>query len=199
MHIETMPYRTLIVLGHPSSGSLCAALADTYAETARQAGAEIRILKLGELQFDPVLWHGYGEAQPLEPDLATAQQHISWAEHLVFVYPIWWGALPSLLKGFIDRTFLPGFAFKYRPDSSWWDRLLTGRSARLIVTMDSPPWYYRWVFRMPGHNQMRKTILEYCGIRPVAVTSFGPVHGSTPETRARWVEQVKTLAKRDQS
>jgi len=94
------------------------------------------------------------------------------------------GRLPALLKGFLDRIFLPGFAFKYRPNSALWDRLLTGRSAELLVTMDSPPWYYRWVQRQPGHRQMKQTILEFSGIRPVRVHSFGPVIKSS-EARAR--------------
>ena len=93
------------------------------------------------MQTDSAL--GYAQIQPLEPDLLDAQASITWAQHLVWVYPIWWGGLPALLKGFLDRIFLPGFAFKYRPNSALWDRLLTGRSAELLVTMDSPPWYYR--------------------------------------------------------
>jgi NAD(P)H dehydrogenase (quinone) len=128
--------------------------------------------------------------------LAAGQAAISWAQHLVFVYPIWWGAMPALLKGFIDRVFLPGFAFKYRSGSPLWDRLLAGRSAHLFVTMDSPPWYFRWVYRMPGHQQMKRTILEFSGIRPVAITSFGPVRGSSVRQREKWLERVKASARR---
>lgn len=134
-----MSRRILIILGQPSSNSLCAALARTYADAARQSGAEVRLLELGKIAFDPILRHGYERIQPLEPDLRNAQADITWAQHLVWVYPIWWGSLPALLKGFLDRIFLPGFAFKYRVNSALWDRLLTGRSAELLVTMDSPP------------------------------------------------------------
>ncbi len=105
--------------------------------------------------------------------------------------------MPALLKGFVDRVFLPGFAFKYRKDSPWWDRLLTGRSARLLVTMDTPPWYYRWVYRMPGHNQMRRTILEYCGIRPVRISQFGRVKGSPATQRAMWLEAARRAGRED--
>ena len=105
--------------------------------------------------------------------------------------------LPALLKGFIDRVFLPGFAFKYRKDSPWWDRLLAGRSARLLVSMDTPPWYYRWVYRMPGHHEMRRTILEFCGIKPVRISQFGPVKGSTEAQRAKWLETAGRAARAD--
>lgn len=191
-----MTKRTLIILGHPSADSLCGALAEAYAQEADKSGHEVRLVRLGELEFDPVLHQGYEKIQPLEPCLQSVQADILWAQHLVFVYPTWWGAMPALLKGFFDRAFLPGFAFKYRQNSSMWDRLLAGRSAHLLVTMDSPPWYYRFVSCMPGHQQMKKTILEFCGIKPVAITSFGPVRGSTAETRNKWINTVKTLASR---
>lgn len=186
--------RILVILGHPSANSLCGAMADAYAETARTAGYEVRLIRLGELEFDPVLHEGYNHIQPLETCLQTVQADITWAQHLVFVYPIWWGALPALLKGFFDRVFLPGFAFKYRDNSSLWERLLSGRSAHLIVTMDSPPWYYRFISHMPGHHQMKKTILEFCGIKPVTITSFGSIRGSTAETRNKWINKVRQLA-----
>lgn len=186
----------LVILGHPAADSLCAGIARAYAEGAREAGADVRFLDVGQLAFDPVLRLGYRGEQPLEPDLLAARGHITWAHHLVWVYPIWWGAMPAVLKGFIDRVFLPGYAFKYRPGSSLWDRLLAGRSAELLVTMDSPPWYFRWVTRMPGHHQMKKAILEFCGIRPVRVHSFGPVRTASAARLAQWVEQARHLGGR---
>lgn len=191
-----MSRRILIILGQPSSHSLCASLAHTYADAARRSGAEVRLLSLGEMYFDPILRHGYAHVQPLEPDLRDAQIDIAWAQHLVWVYPIWWGGLPALLKGFLDRIFLPGFAFKYRANSVLWDRLLTGRTAELLVTMDSPPWYYRWVQRQPGHRQMKQAILEFSGIRPVRVHSFGPVVNSSDAARAGWIRRACKLGAR---
>jgi putative NADPH-quinone reductase len=182
-----MPKRILVILGHPDPASFCAALASAYIDGAGAAGHEVRSIRLGELTFDPILHEGYRRIQELEPDLRAAQDDVAWAEHLVFVYPTWWGAMPALLKGFFDRAFLPGFAFKYRDNSPFWDRLLAGRSARLLVTMDTPPWYYRWVYRMPGHHQMKRTILEFSGIKPVRIRNFGPVRGSSDRQRQAWL------------
>jgi putative NADPH-quinone reductase len=192
----TMGKRILVILGHPRRDSLCGAIADSYAESAKAAGNEIRQIFLGDLSFDPVLHNGYAAVQALEPDLVAGQAAITWAQHVVFVYPIWWGAMPALLKGFIDRVFLPGFAFRYRENSQFWDRLLTGRSAHLLVTMDTPPWYFRWIYRMPGHNQMKRTILEFSGIRPVTVSSFGPVKGSDEEQRKKWLARASAYGSR---
>ena len=185
-----MSKHILVILGHPKSDSFCGALANSYVEGAKATENEVQLISLGNLSFDPVLHNGYATIQGLEPDLVTGQAAITWAQHIVFVYPIWWGAMPALLKGFIDRLFLPGFAFKYREGSQFWDRLLSGRSAHLLVTMDTPPWYFRWVYRMPGHNQMKRTILEFSGIKPVTVSSFGPIKGSSQQKREKWLAQA---------
>lgn len=186
----------LVILGHPDTTSFCGAMASAYEAGATAAGHEVRRLDLGRLRFDPILHQGYAEQQPLEPDLVEAQTAISRADHLVFVYPVWWGGPPALLKGFFDRLLLPGFAFRFKaPPSPYWDRLLSKRTARLLVTMDTPPWYYRWVYRMPGHNQMKRTILGFCGVRPVSVAEFGPVKSSTPEQREGWLARASALGR----
>ncbi len=190
-----MTKKTLIIHGHPNKESFCSALSQAYKAGALDAGAEVRELKVGDLKFNPNLAHGYRKRTELEADLIKAQDSIKWADHLVFVYPTWWGTMPAQLKGFIDRTFLPGFAFKYRDDSIWWDRLLKGRTARLIVTMDAPVWFYWLVYGRPGHNAMKKMVLEFCGIKPVRITSFGSVKRSSEKERAQWLAKVENLGK----
>lgn len=191
-----MPKRILIILGHPSPDSFCAALARQYTEAAQLAGHEVRHLALGELDFDPILREGYRHPQPLEPDLVNAQQSILWANHLVFAYPIWWGGIPALLKGFLDRVLLPRFAFRYTPGSPFPEKLLAGRTAHLLVTMDTPPWYFRWIYGMPGLHQMRRTTLAFCGVRPEKTLTFGPLLTSTVQRRESWLEQTRALAQR---
>lgn len=188
-----MKKKILVILGHPNLESFCAALFRAYINGAETNGLEVREIKISELKFDPVLWKGYSEIQELEPDLVKSQEDIQWAEHIVFVYPNWWGAMPSLMKGFIDRIFLPGFAFKYRDHSQLWDKLLSGRSAELLVTMDTPPWYYRWIYRSPGHNEMKRTILGFCGIKLNSISEFSPIKGSSQEKRNKWLQVAQEL------
>ena len=186
--------RIALILGHPDSDSFTGHLASEYAKAAESAGREVRVFRLGDMDFDPILHHGYRSRQELEPDLVELREAILWASHLVFFYPIWWGDMPALLKGALDRILLPGFAFKYREDSPLWDRLLAGRSARVFTTMDTPPWYFRWIYRAAGHRVLRSNILSFCGIKPVKIHSLGPVRKSTPEQRARWAEKVRSYA-----
>ncbi len=187
--------RILVVVGHPRANSLCAALATRYVEAAASAGAEVERLNLTDLQFDLNLRSGFASA--LEPDLQRAQAQLLWAEHIVWVYPVWWANLPALLKGFCDRVLLPGFAFRYVEGRAVPDRLLAGRTARLLVTMDSPPWYYRWLMGAPAERAMIKGTLEFCGIKLRGRSYFGPVRGSTPSARAGWLEQAQALGQRD--
>lgn len=189
-----MTKKITVILGHPDAASFCGAIAERYAASARLSGHDVRLFRLGEIEFDPVLRHGYNKRQELEPGLVEIRDAISWAEHLVFIYPVWWGAMPAILKGMFDRIFLPGYAFKYRQNSQWWDRLLSGRSAHVIATMDTPPWYFRLVYTMPGHHQIRKTILEFCGIKPVKITSFGPIRNASAAQLSRWLKQVDRAA-----
>lgn len=153
----------------------------------------MELVELGKLAFDPVLRRGFADGQPLEPDLERAWAAMAAADELVFVHPTWWGGPPALLKGFIDRVFLPGHAFRYREGSPFPDQLLRGKSARLLVTMDSPPWWFRWVTGQPGHRLLKKAVLEFCGVKPVTVHAFGPVRGSTPARREAWLDRARRL------
>lgn len=187
--------KILIINGHPDTESFATAIADAYKKGALQAGAEIKELVIANLDFNPILQFGYRKRTELEPDLLDAQQKILWAEHIVWVYPIWWGERPALLKGFIDRAFLPGFAFKYRENSVWWDKLLVGRSAHVISTLDQPAWYYWLINGRPTFYSMKKMTLEFSGFKPVRTTTIGPIRRSTDEYRAKWLRKIEQLGK----
>src|SRR3989338_5678167 len=158
-----MSKKILVILGQPQRHSYGGALMKAYTDGARTAGAEVEELYLGELKFDPLATPTLTHPTELEPDLESAQEAIKWADHLVFVYPI------------------------------WWDKLLTGKSARLIVTLNTPSWFYRWVLGRQGHSTMKKTILEFCGVKPVRITEIWPIKGSTEEKRKGWIERARRL------
>jgi putative NADPH-quinone reductase len=185
--------KILVINGHPDPESFCSALSRAYLEGAASQSAEIRTIDLSQISFDPILKYGYRKRTGLEEDLVKAQEFIRWADHLVIVYPTWWGTMPAVLKGFFDRVFLPGFAFKFRENSALWDKLLTGRSAHLIVTMDTPSWYNRLIYRHAGHQVMKRNILNFCGIKPVRLTEINRVNSSSAEQRAEWLDKVRRL------
>lgn len=185
----------LIINGHPNPEAFNAGLARAYQKGAEQSGASVEVLNLGELDFDLNLAYGYQKRTELEPDLLAAWEQIKWADHLVWVHPVWWGGFPAVMKGFLDRLFLPGFAFSYREGSLWWDKLLTGKTARIITTMDQPGWFYRMFYRAPSINQLKRSTLQFVGVNPVRVTSIGPVKTATEARRAKWLQRVERLGR----
>lgn len=170
--LKTMFYfipMILVINGHPNRSSFTGALAESYVAGARESGARVEILHLSDLKFDPILHNGYGTIMPLEPDLVRAQQLILDCKRLVIFYPQWWGSGPALLKGFIDRTFLPGFAFKYRDKSALWDKLLVGRSAEIWLLSDSPRFWIVLMYWNSPIKWLKSATLDFCGFKPVRV------------------------------
>ena len=188
--------KILIINGHPDRESYCHALAEAYKRGALASGAELKEIVIADLQFNPNLQFGYRKRTELEPDLLAAREMILWAEHLVWIYPVWWGSFPAILKGFLDRVFLPGFAFKKRENSLMWDTLLTGRSARIISTLDQPVWFYWLVNRRPTYWAMKRMTLNFCGIKPVKATTIGPIRLSKPAWREKWLKKVEKLGQK---
>ncbi len=190
--------KILLLLGHPNPDSYNAALAKAYADGAKSAGHEIRQINVAELEFIPNLQYGYRKRTELEPDLITAQETLKWADHWVFVYPVWWGQVPALMKGFLDRVLLPGFAFQKKEGSLMWHKYCKGKSGRIICTMDQPAWYYRLYYGHPSTRAIRDLTMKFVGVSPVKVTSIGPVRLSKDEWRNKWLDKVKKLGTKGQ-
>lgn len=183
--------KILVINGHPNKGSFNFGIAESYKKGAIASGAEIKEIIIAKLNFNPNLQFGYQKITELEPDLLEAWEKIIWADHLVWVHPVWWGGLPAITKGFIDRVFLPGKAFKYRENSVWWDKLLKGKTAHIITTLDQPGIYYRLMFGRPSVNQLKRSVLQFCGITPVQVTYIGIIKTSDENQRKIWLEKVR--------
>lgn len=199
-------------MGNPRVESFSTALAQSYQEGAKESGAEVEYINLSELSFDPILHDGYAKIQDLEPDLILVQEKIKWADHLVFVYPTWWGTMPALMKGFLDRAILPSFGYRFKREaniidkflfgwdfkgpSTMWDKLLTGKTARVITTTGSPAIGFWFLFGYAGHKVFKKIVLEFCGIKPVRISMFGSAEKASEKTHQKWLAKVKSLGRK---
>jgi putative NADPH-quinone reductase len=186
--------RITIIDGHPSGDRdhYCHALATAYRQGA-EVQHEVRVVTIAELDFtfvrDPEIW---SEGEP-EPDIAEAQQAIAWADHLVFIYPLWLGDVPSLLKAFLEQVMRPGFAIAIKADANW-RPLLKGKSARIIVTMGMPAPIYRLFFRSHSVKSFKRNILHFVGIKPVFTTIIGRVDGFDGY-RKRWLKRIEAMGR----
>ena len=172
-----MSRRILLIQGHPDAtrAHLCHALADAYAEGAREAGHEVRTVEVARLD-GPVLRSAEDwEHGTLPASLAEAQAAVEWAEHLVVLFPLWLGDMPALLKAFLEQVLRPGFAFERDARDPFAAKRLGGRSARVVVTMGMPALVYRWVFRAHSLKSLERNILGFVGIRPVHETLLGGI------------------------
>lgn len=193
-----MAKRILVINGHPDRlrHHLCTALADAYVEGASGAGHEIRRIDLAGFQIPMLRSQVEFEDGNLPEELSIAVEDILWAHHLVFVFPLWLGTMPALVKAFLEQVMRPGIAFEYGSNRRSTEALLRGRSARLIVTMGMPSIVYRLWFMNHGISAMRRGILNFVGIKPVFESLYGMV-GTADESRCRkWLNQVKLLGQR---
>lgn len=188
-----MAKKIFIWVGHPRAGSFCEGLADAYQKAAEDAGAEVRRLNLSVMTFDPA-FEGYVKPMPaLEPDLVAWQDAISWADHVLFVHPYWWGAMPAKAKAVLDRALLSGFGFKYHGQGIGWDKLLTGKTADAIITSDTPPWLDTLLYRKPARRVMKNQVLGFCGIKTKHIVQFGTIKTASPEKLQKWITKAARL------
>jgi len=188
VHIKNI----LIISAHPEYKDLGDELATAYLQAAQTAGHQVTFLELKQLKFDPILHHGYKDAQTLEPDLLTAQQAISAADHLVFVYPVWWENMPALLKGFVDRVFLPKFAFRYTGGLP--EQLLKGKTARIIATMDGPNLYDLLILHCASTRVLAQAVLRFCGVSPVRITRVTSIRHMNPKRYQKLISSIEKMA-----
>jgi len=187
-----MSKRVLVLAANPKENSFISYLAEAYASSAEEKN-EVQLLKISDMEFSLDLSGGYAEEGSMEDSLKSFQASLEWCEHLVIFTPIWWGSLPAKLKGLIDRTFLPGFAFQYEKGKLLPKKLLQGKTARIVMTMDTPPWYYVLIQGAPAVKQLKTTTLKFVGFNSVKTKMIGPIINSTEDSRSKWVNDVSKL------
>ncbi|MEM9388371.1 MAG: NAD(P)H-dependent oxidoreductase [Pseudomonadota bacterium] len=187
--------RILAINGHPGEWSLSRTLAEAYVEGATSSTHDVRLTHLHDLHFD--MDHengGYRNTKALEPALEQFLQDLEWADHIVMTTPMWWGGLPAKLKGLFDRSLLPGRAFNPRVIEHGAPKpLLTGKSARVIVTSDTPAWYLRWVYGNALFHQIRKQLFRFVGITPTRFTHLRLASHPKPGQVSQWQDQLRWL------
>jgi NAD(P)H dehydrogenase (quinone) len=188
----------MIVVGHPSPDSYCEALGKAYLRGAESAGHQAQLFALARMKFDAILREGYRRAQPLEPALVAARQALQASDHLVFVFPLWCGDMPAILKGFFERVLQPDLlAIQAVCGKASW-KVLKGKSARVIMTMGMPGWFYRWYFGAYALKLLKRNILQFTGVSPVRATIHGMIETVSEEQRKAWLREAEAMGRQAQ-
>lgn len=186
-----MGKRILIIQGHPDPGGsrYGHALATSYADGARDGGHEVKLLDVAKIDVPMLRTQQQWESGELSESLQDAQNAIGWAEHIVVFFPLWLGSMPALLKAFFEQVMRPGFAID---PADAWRKKLTGRSARVVVTMGMPALVYRWFYFAHGVRSFERSMLAVCGIGPIRETLIGGI-GSDGSKHAQWLATLRAL------
>jgi putative NADPH-quinone reductase len=192
-----MKRRILIIQGHPdpAGGHFGHALAGAYAIGATAAGHEVRRVSVATLDFPLLQRQADWNTGPVPAGLRSAQADIAWADHLAIFFPLWLGTMPARLKGFFEQVLRPGFAF-IEGEGRAARKGLTGKSARVVVTMGMPVFWYRWYFGAHGVRGLERSVLAFCGVDPIRETFIGLVGMKDEQVRERWIARLEDLGRK---
>ncbi|MEC1924596.1 NAD(P)H-dependent oxidoreductase [Bacillus velezensis] len=189
--------KTVIVYANPDENSFNAALVKYVAMALKDSGQSYTVIDLYADQFDPVLKYG-GEKKrsDMNRDAETKKYRklMKEADHLIFIYPLWWGGVPAIMKGFFDRVLVAGEAYTY--ENGRVKGLLRVETAQVFYTADSPGWYLKWFRKNSDWITLKKSILQFCGIQKAERNLFSVVRTSTPELREKWLRQAYAKVRR---
>lgn len=189
-----MTRNILILDGHPDAqeGRYIHALANAYQAGATQAAHDTLLIRLADIEF-PVLRSQADYERGDPPETVRRVQHaFDWADHLVLLFPLWLQSPPAALKALLEQTLRPGFAFSTETPGRSPVKFLTGKTARIIVTMGMPALVYRWYFRSHSLRTMRG-ILQFVGFGRIRATLIGGMATLGETKREQWLQEVRAL------
>lgn len=189
--------KNLIVYAHPNSGSLNHFFKQTVLESLQDSGEEIALRDLNEINFNPVLSLADMNGQRMgkvADDVQTEQDFITWADRIIFIYPIWWTGMPAIMKGYIDRVFSYGFAYRY--DHGGQKGLLTGKKTIIINSHGKSNEEYEAMGMDKALALTSDTgIFTYSGLEIQQHFYFDKADRASAESILDWENQIKTTFK----
>ncbi|MEC1532566.1 NAD(P)H-dependent oxidoreductase [Bacillus haynesii] len=183
--------QTAVIYAHPNPNSFNGAILHQVIRALEDGKHSYDVIDLYKDRFDPVLLFDEKKRRSdmkHDPETAEYRRIVKNADHLIFIYPLWWGGMPAIMKGFIDRVFAAGEAYTYQGKLP--KGLLKARTATVYYTADAPSWYLRFWRRDADWVTVKDVMLKFCGVRRVRRLLFAGVKDSTEEKRTQWLDRV---------
>lgn len=195
--------RVAIVFNHPYKGSYCNAILNAVTKGLQNANHEIDLIHLDNDNFDPVMrekdlaafakakYDGENIYANLDAQVLNYKQRLEQAEHLIFIFPIWWELMPATTRGFIDKVIFPSVAYDYKPNGFMKKRWKKIRGVTIITTMNTPGIIYRFVFG----NAIKKALLAgtfwKIGYKNRKWIGFSKVKTRSDSKRKKWLSNLE--------
>lgn len=193
--------RTAIVFNHPYEGSFCNAILNAVTKGLQKARHEIDLMHLDNDGFNPVMSQADLKAfvahQPVDPQVIDYNERLKKADHLIFIFPIWWDIMPAATKGFIDRVLFPGVVYDHHPRGFGLVPLLKDlKSVTIITTMNKPGIMYSLLIGNLIRKVMLRSVFKTMGYKNLKWISFTSVKVVSRENRVKWLDNlVKRFSK----
>jgi len=157
--------KTLIIYAHPDTEGHCSAILKEVQNRLISKEIEYETLDLYKMNYDPILHeseHYTAGNRDITEQNKEIQEKIKNTNKLIFIYPVWWGGMPAILKGFFDRVLTPEFAYKFEKGIP--RRLLKGKKA-VVFTTSGGPKIFHTITGDTSKKTIKNKILEFCGIK----------------------------------
>ncbi|RCU43883.1 flavodoxin family protein [Chryseobacterium lacus] len=188
--------RTAIVFNHPNEGSYCNAILNAVTTGLQKANHEIDLMHLDNDGFNPVMskadLKAFVNHKPIDPQVTDYNNRLEKADHLIFIFPIWWDLMPAMTKGFIDRVLSPGVVYDHHPRGFGLVPLLKKlKSITIITTMNKPKIMYSLLIGNLIRKAMLRSVFKTMGYKNLNWISFTSVKSVSQEKRAEWLSNLE--------
>ncbi len=186
-----------IVFNHPYEGSYCNAILSAVTKGLQNANHEIDLIHLDNDNFNPVMTSAdlkaFKDKKPVDKKVMEYKLRLEQADHLIFIFPIWWELMPALTKGFIDKVIFPGVAYDYTNASNTLMKPLFTKlkAVTLITTMNTPGFLYRLLFGNAIKKAMLLGTFWKMGYKNRKWISFNQVKMVSQEKRTKWLTELE--------
>lgn len=188
--------RTVIVFNHPNQGSYCNAILQSVTKGLQNANHEVDLMHLDNDGFNPVMSKADLKAfvghQPIDPQVIDYNERLKKADHLIFIFPIWWDIMPATTKGFIDRVLFPGVVYDHHPRGFGLVPLLKNlKSVTIITTMNKPRILYSLLIGNLIRKTMLRSVFKTMGYKNRHWISFTSVKSVSQKKRVKWLSNLE--------
>lgn len=190
--------KPLIIYAHPFNGSFCHAVKEKIIETLKEKGEDFNIIDLYKDKFDPVMsgedLRLYSKGGTTDPNVDKYLDLLSETSTIYLIFPVWWGVMPAILKGFFDKVFLPQRAYVYKKSGMLEPKFPQIKKAVIFNTLGGPKLYHNLILRFPIKRVVGNTTLKMIGVKKVQYVQFDSMKKSSDKIREKWLEQTADIA-----